>query len=173
MKKNIIGLMLILTVSMSMVSAQQDTKFQAIFLYNFTRQLGWPDTYKTGDIVIKVLGESEVVDELNAFAKNNPVNGQNVVSQATSASNIGKCHIIFIPQAKSNELNTVITSLEGSSTLIVTEQSNLTTKGAGISFIQIKEGDGSSILKYQFNTENISKYKIKVSSNFMTLGLSQ
>lgn len=171
--KNLTIILVVFLLGNNYLFAQQDAKFQAIFLYNFTRQLGWPDDYRSGDIIIKVLGDSDVVEELNNFAKNNPVNGQNVVSKATNTSSIGKCHILFIPASKTTQLASVVSSVKNQSTLIVTESAGQTSKGAGISFVNIKESDGSNILKYQYNVKNISSKNIKVSSNFMTLGIAQ
>lgn len=162
---------LILLLSGSFIKAQE-SKFEAIFLYNFTRQLGWPDSYKSGDIVIKVVGETEIVDQINEFAEGNPVYGQDVVAKSASAGEITECHIVYITEDASDELESIIEEIGDQNILIVTEVANLVTKGAGISFVREIDTAGDKVLKYQYKVDNIKKYDIKVSSDFKSLGIA-
>jgi len=170
MKKIIILFVFTILTSLSFVKAQEN-KFEAIFLYNFTRQLGWPEAYRSGDIIIKVFGETDIVDQINDFAKGNPVYGQNIVAKSTSIDGISDCHIVYITEDKSNELENVIAKIGMQSILIVTEEANLVSKGAGISFTREVDIDGEQILRYQYNTINIKKADIKLSSDFKSLGI--
>ncbi len=169
--KKVSFLLLIILISV-FGALSQNVKFQAIFVYNFTRQLGWPSEYQTGDIVIKVLGQADIVDEINNFAKGNPVYGQNVAAKATTIDDVTNCHILYISEDKSGDLETVISKIGDKSVLIVTAKSNLITKGAGISFVTETDKEGDAILKYQYSATNISKQNIKVSSDFKSLGLA-
>lgn len=152
------------------LSAQEDAKFQAIFLYNFIRQMEWPADYKQGDVLVKVIGDSEIIDELNAYAKEIPINNQKIICQSSTVANLSKCHIVYIPVSKSTELAAVIAKIGNASTLIVTEQAGLTAKGAGISFVRDNE-NGLNVLRYQYNEANITKQKIKVGSGLKELGI--
>jgi len=169
--KKIITFLTISILFIEILSAQ-NTKFQAIFLYNFTRQLGWPSECQTGDIVIKVLGQSEIINDINSFAKGNPVYGQNVVAKLTTIDDVTNCHILFVTDEKSSDLETIIAKVGTKSVLIVTGKSGLTAKGAGISFVSEPDSEGAQILKYQYNVTNITKHNIKVSSDFKSLGES-
>ena len=148
MKKKII-LSVLVGLFFSHIIIAQETKFEAIFLYNFTRQLGWPNSCQTGDIVIKVLGQSEIVDQINNFAKDKPVSGQNVVAQLATIDNISDCHIIFITEEESDKIQSVLTNIGEKSILVVTEKANLISSGAGVSFVKELDSEGDEVLKYQ------------------------
>lgn len=175
LKINIMKTKLFITFLFLVVAFQsfsQEAKFEAIFLYNFTRQLGWPEEYKTGDIQIMVLGSSEIIDQINTFAKDKPISGQNVVAKSTTIDKIENCHILYIPEDKNEQLQEVITKIGDKSVLIVTEKSNQTVNGAGISFTVEKDSEGGEVLRYQYNVDNIKKQNIKVSSDFKSLGIA-
>jgi len=165
--KKIFAVIVLVVVFLNTMNAQ-DTKFEALFVYNFTRQIDWPTDYKSGTFYIKVLGESEIVSELKNFTKDKKVGGtQDITVESVAVGSIGKCHVLFIPTSKSGELSAALAQIAGNSTLVITEQSNLTSKGAGISFI--KDND---VLKYQFNQGNLDKQKLKVGSDLKELGIS-
>jgi hypothetical protein len=161
-------ILIITLIIFSMINIKaQDSKFQAMSVYNFTRTLQWPEDYQKGNFVINFIGDTDLYKELEIFCENKKVRGeQKIILQKNSIETMGKCQIVIISKSRSEKLTEVINSLSGKSTLIITEEANLTTKGAGISFTK-EEG----IVKYQFNTENIKKYNIAVSTSFKQIGI--
>lgn len=147
----------------------QEAKFQAMSVYNFTRTLQWPEEYQKGNFIINFIGDTDLFKELEEFSENKKVRGeQKIIVQKTTLENIGKCHILIISESKNDKLSSVINAISGKSTLLITEEADMTLKGAGVSFT--KE-DG--IVKYQYNTENIKKYNIAVSTSFKQIGIEK
>ena len=143
----------------------QEAKFQAMSVYDFTRMLQWPEEYRQGDFYIKVIGSSDIYDEIKAFTKDKRVRGeQNIVVERVSGNNPGKCHILIVPESESTSLNEILANIDTKGTLVVTQKTGLTHKGAGISFIQ--DGKG----RYRYNLANISDKQITVSTSFKQIG---
>ncbi len=165
MKKTLI-LIIIIIIKIQLISAQ-DAKFKTLIMYNFTKLIDWPS--KDGNFTIYVLGSSDIIKELKSFTTNRKAGGiQTIEVKEIVLNEVGNCNILFIPSSESGNLQAVITKLNGSKTLLITEKSGLTKKGAGISFIN--EG---GTWKYEFNEGNITNKGLKVSSDFKQLGIAK
>ncbi|MDQ3536542.1 MAG: YfiR family protein [Bacteroidota bacterium] len=142
-----------------MVNAQE-YKYHPSFIYNFTKYIEWPASYQSGDFVIAVLGDSPIIQELEKMAENKSVGSQKfVIKKLKSASDIEKCHMLFIPVSKSKDLTQALEKLEGKPTLVVTEKPGM-AKGSGINFIML-EGKW----KFELNKAATEKSNLKVSGD--------
>ena len=149
------------------ISLSQDYKFHSVFIYNFTKYVEWPADYKTGDFVIGVLGKSQLNDYLEAMAKTKTVGSQPLkIKKYNSPSTIDKCHMLFIPVEQSDNLSSVMTSLEGKPTLVITEKDGLGTKGSGINFVQV-----NGRWKFELNEAAVLAQNLKVSGELKRLAI--
>ncbi len=143
----------------------QDAKFQALIIYNFTKLLDWPD--KSGDFVIEVVGNAELAKELSDFTKTRRVAGmQNIIVNKVLPAEVSNAQIVVVGIADSDKLENIIANAGDRNTLIVTEKSGLTKKGAGIS---LKKEKG--VWQFQYDEQNIKKYGLKISADFRELGV--
>ncbi len=143
-----------------MVNAQE-YKYHPSFIYNFTKYIEWPASYQSGDFVIAVLGDSPIIQELEKMAENKSVGSQKfVIKKLKSASDIEKCHMLFIPVSKSKDLTQALEKLEGKPTLVVTEKPGMANQGSGINFIML-EGKW----KFELNKAATEKSNLKVSGD--------
>lgn len=144
-----------------------NSKFKAIFIYNFTKYIEWPKTYRNGDFVIGVIGKTPLYQELVKMAKTKKVANQPLkIIKYNSLNDLQKCHIIYLSKGESFEIGAVIKKIKSNSTLIITEQSGLADKGAGINFI-VK----NNRLKFELNKNNVEQHKLKISSNLEALAI--
>ncbi|MEM7549756.1 MAG: YfiR family protein [Bacteroidota bacterium] len=151
----------------SQLTYAQDYKFHSVFIYNFTRYIEWPDSYKVDDFVIGVLGKTQLMDQLDVMAKTRTVGNQKIsIKRFNKPSDIGKCHMLFVPADKSSELEAIKESLNNSPTLIITEQEGLGSEGSGINFIQV---DGR--WKFELNESAVVDHNLKVSSELKKLAI--
>lgn len=147
----------------------QDIKFQAMSVYNFTRTLQWPEEYQKGNFIISFVGETELYKELIDYTEDKKVRGeQKIVIQKSSVENIDKSHMVIVSKAKNDKLKEIIEKTAGTGALIITEEEGQTVNGAGISF---SKEDG--FVKYEFNTANIKKTGISVSTSFKQIGIEK
>lgn len=149
-------------------SEEANAKIKAIYIYNFTKYIEWPDTYKEGNFVVGVLGTSiPLVNELNKMASSKTVGTQKFeIRSVTSPAECAKCHIVYILSDNSGQLSDVLGKVKGKSALIVTDKSGLATKGAAINFFI----DGNK-QKIELNRSNIEKYKLKVASTLVEMSV--
>jgi len=113
----------------------QDDKFKALMIYNFTRVIGWPADYTQGNFVMQVIGESQVLKELTNIAQTKKVGAQNIeVKGISSPSEMGKCHIIYVPSSSNKFLPEILAQTSSNATLIITDKKGLNEKGSCINF---------------------------------------
>ncbi len=159
---------MILFSGFKMVSVDTNSKMKAIFIMNFTKLIEWPQPYRQGNFVVGVIGDSPLYPELVKMSKTKKVANQSLqVVKFNSSSEIQKCHIIYVSRNKSENMNAVLEKVKQNSTLIITEKNGLVDKGAGINFI-VKDNRQ----KFELNKKNVEKYKLKVSSNLVSLAFT-
>ena len=135
---------------------------------NFTKMIEWPKSYREGNFVVGVIGDSPLYTELTKMAKTKKVSNQSLqIKKFNTIKDIGKCHILYVSRNKSQEISSVLKKVKSNSTLIITEKQGLVDKGAGINFI-IK----NNRQKFELNKKNVEKYKLKVSSNLEALAFT-
>ncbi|MGZ4035604.1 MAG: YfiR family protein [Bacteroidia bacterium] len=173
MKKILFILVSVLLLSSWMVvmpdqSEEANAHVKAIYIYNFTKYIEWPENYKEGNFVVGVLGtNAPLINELNKMAQSKTVGTQKFeIKNVTSLADVAKCHIIYILTDNSSQLSDVIGKVKGKSALIVTDKIGLATKGAAINFII----DGNK-QKIELNRSNLEKYKLKVASTLVEMSV--
>jgi len=117
MKKIIYLLLLTLGVS-QMVSAQNSARYEALFVYNFTRYIQWPNS-NSQEFVIGILGKSDIYSELQPISVNKKIGSSPIVlKQFSSASEVSKCQILIISGEASSQVALLASQLQGKNTLI-------------------------------------------------------
>ena len=175
MKKLIsIVLIVILTISTaftpttSSLNTDTNAKIKAVFIYNFTKYIEWPEEYKTGEFTIGILGEnSALFSELDKMSKVKKVSNQSfVIKSFTDPSQLDNPHILYIPEDSTDQLKKAIDRLKGKSTLIVTEKPGLAKQGSAINFVV-----QGSRQKFELNKANVTQRNLKVASALENLAI--
>jgi hypothetical protein len=157
--------LIILSSGFKLAGVDTNSKMKAIFIMNFTKLVEWPEKYREGSFVIGVVGESPLYTELVKMSKTKKVANQSLmVKRFKAASEITKCHIVYVSREKSTDITGIVNKVKTNSTLIITEKQGLVDKGAGINFV-VK----NNRQKFELNKGNVEKYKLKVSSNLEAL----
>jgi hypothetical protein len=141
---------------------------KAIFIMNFARYIEWPESYREGNFVVGVVGNSPLYTELIKMAKTKKVANQTLeIRKYETINQIANCHILYVSNNKSQEISSVVTQVKPNSTLIVTAKQGLVDRGSGINFV-VK----NNRQKFELNKKNVEKKKLKVSSNLEALAFS-
>lgn len=74
-RRMIITTLLFLFVS-SIATNAQNEKFKALFLYNFIKNIEWPQAYKQGDMIIGVMGNTPIIKELETITSSQKAGNQ-------------------------------------------------------------------------------------------------
>lgn len=163
MIRKTIALILLASGSFLIGHAQVNTVSQAqsMFIYNFSRLIQWPASYNTGEFVIGVMGNNDLLNTLTSYVANKKVGSQPItVKGFNNPADITKCHILFVGNTKVGKLNEILASVQGYNNLIITERKGMVDSGSAIDFFM--EGDK---LKFVMNTQNAQKYKLVVSKS--------
>ncbi|MBN2523718.1 MAG: YfiR family protein [Bacteroidales bacterium] len=143
----------------------QEEKYIGLFLYNFTKYFDWPETVKSGDFVIEVLGHKSVYDELLRITANKKIGNQNiVVKNPETPEAIGKCHIMFVGHWHSRHLPVILNKLSNHPSLIITEMEGLLDQGSAINFV-IRDGT----IKFEMKISNVNSHNIKTDQRIREL----
>ncbi|MCC5930568.1 MAG: YfiR family protein [Cyclobacteriaceae bacterium] len=166
--KNVLKTSLFVFLMMLCVHAQaQKYNYYQIFMYNFTKYIQWPEESLKGDFVIGVLGNNELVGNLEKMAESKTVGNQKIRIQVlNSPSDAANCHMVFIPDNRSKMFEDVNVATEGKPVLVITEKQGLGNMGSSINFIVV---DGK--LKFELNRGATEKANLKVAGDLAKLAI--
>ncbi|HBH21805.1 MAG TPA: DUF4154 domain-containing protein [Cytophagales bacterium] len=138
-----------------------------MFIYNFTKYIQWPSRAIQNDFVIGVMGKHEIFSELEGMAATKKMNGKSLKVQVfDDAEQIGKCHILFIPDGKSKHLEEILAKTSNQNTLIIAERNGLTKEGSAIHFIVVNRK-----LNLELDRAAADKANLKVSGDLAKLAI--
>ena len=168
MKRFFISFIFIVLTSLAAFSQVGIPRAQALFIFNFSRLIEWPASYRNGPFVIGILGTSTVSEELITYTKGKKVGVQDIqVVNFKTVQEISFCHILFVPFSRSKQLAEIASSMQGKSILIITEKNGALNEGSAINFIVFEDK-----LKFELKPENASRYGIKVSSKLTEMSMA-
>ncbi len=123
MRKFVLFLGAVLFFQFNVEGSNQLEKYQVNFIYNFTRQIQWPNLHNHAEFVIAVLGKNHpLTAELQKSVGDRKVGGRDIkIVEFSTVEEIGFCHMLFVPNNRTNHLKRISDSLSGSPVVLVTE----------------------------------------------------
>ena len=163
------SLLLLLIFCIPCIKAQDPVNYavHANIIYRFTKYVNWPDSKKSGDFVIGIVGDTRLYDELKRFVPNKTVGTQKIVLRRLSSS-VSKynCHILFISDDARQSLKKIVTATEGEPILLVSETNGFAGKGSCINFAIASER-----LRLEINRDNIEERGLEIATELLSLGV--
>ncbi len=130
---------------------------QAIFIYNFTKLIAWPETRKENQFIIGILGNFETFNALKEHTKQKSVSGRNIlVKYFRKASEVDACHMLMIASSEMKEFASIVGKAETESILLIGEKIGAIDEGAAINLLLV----GGKI-KYEMKSSNLTKCQLK------------
>ena len=75
----------------------------ANIIYHFTKYINWPESKRTGDFIIGIVGETPLYDSLRNFIADKSAGDQKIVVKMYSHSEaVYNCQILFISDEESS-----------------------------------------------------------------------
>jgi len=162
--RNKFRILMIILIFSSALSNAQDEKFKAIFIYNFTKHVNWPQ--KQGNFVIIVAGNDPITAEIQSIALKKTVGIAKIeVKTARTSSDITACHILYVPQTKPEDLALYAAKAKDMNILLVTDNKDACLKGSCINFV-----NSGGKISFEISRSNIESNGLKVSGDLMQLG---
>lgn len=151
------------------IQAADDTpsKIKATFIYNFTKYIEWPPSYKQGNFIIGIVGNTPLFKDLSIMAATKKAGSQPFEIQSfPNVSAISKCHLLFVASDNAANIKEITNKIKGYSTLIVAEKPGCAKAGAAINFV-IQENKQ----RFELNKANAEKYNLKIGSSLAGLAI--
>jgi YfiR/HmsC-like len=146
------------------ISAQQArTEYQvkAAFLLQFLKFVEWPDGLPkdfNGRWVIGIVGDNPIGNELNRLGLGQVVQGRNIqVRRILTGEDPRACHILFIGDSEKWRLPSILTSLRGSSVLVVADMGHFIESGE---MIQVTSEDSHIRLVIDVGAKSTARLKV-------------
>lgn len=149
-----------------MNAGAQEEKYIGLFVYNFTKYFDWPESSKTGDFIIEVIGHKSVADELSRLTTGKKLGNQSIVVRHLDnvAGMSGRAHIVFVGHWQSRFMADVISRVGNNAVLLITEMEGMLSKGSAINFI-IRDG----AIKFEMKASNVAAYNLKTDQRIREL----
>jgi len=161
------AILAVILFSVIIAQAQPDHLLKSVFIYNFGTLIEWPASYKSGQFVIGVYGNTPTYNELVKMSSQKKIGSQSIsVKKISSTSEATGCHLVLISPDKAGETANMQKAIGSKSTLIVTDKAGAAKEGAGISFTQV-----SSKIRFELNKANCAKQNLKISGNLEKLAI--
>jgi hypothetical protein len=155
----------------SMLWAQTATReynIKAAFLFNFTRFINWPAAAfegATAPFIIGILGDDPFGPTIDATVKGENYQGHPmVVERYKSVKDMKPCHILFVPNQDSLDLQEILKSPTLKNTLTVGERPNFVPTGG---IIRLKNENNK--VKLQINPAAAKAAELSISSQLLRL----
>lgn len=151
----------------SILSWGQTAKFHSGFIYHFTKYIEWPTDMRTGDFVIAIVGQNDVIPFLEKLATVKKAGTQKmIIKRCSSVVEAKGAHIIFLSDSKLSQFPTAQVQAQTNNSLLLTDQSGYGKKGAMINFV-----DKAGRMQFEINKKAIKSTKIKVSEQLLKLAI--
>jgi len=144
---------------------------KATYLYNFARFVKWPETVPAGkgdSFSVCVLGQDPFGTILDSTLAGEALDGKPVVLRRLSKPHdAGECRILFISSAEEKHLKEILTELDVSGVLTVSDMPGFTRRGGMIQFVL--EGDK---VRFEINLSSAESARLVLSSELLKVATS-
>jgi YfiR/HmsC-like len=169
------ALMFILLFAGTVLLAQQqkpsEYQVKATYLYNFGRFVKWPApvlSAKGASFAVCVLGQDPFGSILDSTLAGETLDGKPVVLHRFSKpQDLAECRILFISSNEAKHLDEILTALDESGILTVSDMPDFTRRGGMIQFVL--EGDR---VRFEINLASAQSAKLVLSSELLKVAAS-
>ncbi len=143
-----------------------NAKVKAIFLYNFSKYVEWPEKMASGRFKIAIYGDYPALEEeLIRMSKIKRRGDRSFeILNFDSADDIIMTHILFVVKDRGADIEDITKKLKRSPTLLVTEGDGLINRGAHINLYYENNKQ-----KLEINPSNFDARGLKVSNELVSI----
>ena len=166
-----ISLLSLLFTCLSLFAQASTDNQKADYIYNFIQYVEWSGGQDNNQVVIGVIGDTEVYSHLEQKVNSNNIDKPIQIrsfnnADALLSSNSALCHILFISKSQ-NISSSNLEALASKSILLVGEKSGFTQQGGLINFVETRTGG----LKFEINQSKMINYGFKVSPQLLRIAI--
>jgi hypothetical protein len=145
--------------------AGKPTEYQvkAAYLYNFGRFVEWPAHADGDGFGICVIGRDPFGQTLDSAVAGQSINGRGVVTRRLPGiAEAAGCRILFISASEDAQVNRILSTLQNTSVLTVSDMPRFTERGGMVQFIQ----DGNRV-RFEINRAVAERAGLTLSSELL------
>ena len=168
----VVGLVFFVTTGL-LAQQPKPSEYQvkATYLYNFGRFVKWPGTVPPGkgdSFSVCVIGLDPFGSVLDSTLAGEALDGKPVVLRRISKpQDAGECRILFISSTEEKHLNEILTALDRSGVLTVSDMPGFTRRGGMIQFVL----DGDRV-RFEINLTSTESARLTLSSELLKVAVS-
>jgi uncharacterized protein DUF4154 len=145
-----------------------ENQVKAVFLYNFTKYVGWPPEAFAADsalLNVCVLGRDPFGPALEATLRGESVNERSLAARhVSSVEEVAGCQILFISDSEERELAAILRGVAGKPILTVGEMDKFAESGGMIRLRKIENK-----IRLEINEASAARAGLKISSQLLKL----
>lgn len=156
------------TSTRAQASPPIEYQVKAAFLFNFAKFVEWPPGTLQSEkdpIILCVFGHDPFGSTLDEIVRGKTINNREVLARRIfELSELKSCQLVFLSNMEDKRLSEVLSSLKGTSALVVGEGEGFAGRGGGIQFfLEDKK------LRFAVNVDAIQRAHLTVSSKLLAL----
>jgi hypothetical protein len=159
------------TTSTGIGGDASEERVKAAYLYRFPNYVEWPASAfakPESPYVIAVLGDDNIVDELNRISASRMINSRPVAIKKLQGSELAAgIHLLFIGRSERSRIPQLARQAIGKPILIVTETDGALAQGSMINF---RIADDR--VRFEVSLDSTEKAELKLSARLLALALS-
>jgi hypothetical protein len=159
------------TVLLAQQPKPSEYQVKATYLYNFGRFVKWPGTVPAGkgdSFSVCLIGQDPFGSILDSTLAGEALDGKPVVLRRISKpQDAGECRILFISSTEEKHLSEILTALDQSGVLTVSDMPGFTRRGGMIQFVL--EGDR---VRFEINLASAESARLVLSSELLKVAAS-
>jgi hypothetical protein len=151
-------------------SGPTENEIKSAYLYNFGKFVKWPPkaTSVAEFFTICVLGDDTFGSTLETTIARESINGKRVlVKRLAKPQETTNCHILFISSSQQSRLKEILTELESTSVLTVSDMPEFTRRGGMIQFV-VEENK----VRFEVNLTSAERTGLTLSSQLLKVAIS-
>ncbi len=142
-------------------------KMKAVFVFNFTKYIQWPDNDTSETFEIAIIGNSNIINPLKEIAKNKLINKKKIkIISCKDIQDINIPHILFISTSEKKNLDKILQKVKNKNILTISDSKEFANKGVTINFVIVK-----GKIKFEINTHAIESTGLQISSQLLKLAI--
>jgi hypothetical protein len=166
-RKTIVITVIALLLSVKIFAQVDVSKAEALFVYNFTKGISWPETSLKGEFVIGVVGDRDLYNELDVLTKNKNVGANKIsVKYFGKPNEITNSHILIVGDKFAASFDQIKSSVGTFPSLFINTKDGMALKGSGINFRLFDDK-----MKFVMNTSNIKSKGLTVDSRLEKMAI--
>jgi hypothetical protein len=143
-----------------------DQQIKAVFVYNFSHFVDWPETAFSADtepFLIGVVGNDGLAALLEDVVRGEQVDGRPIqVRRFRAAEHIGGVHLLFVDRSEGARLEQITRLVKGRGTLTVSDLDDATRRGAMIQLANV-----NNKIRVRINVDSARAAGLSVNSNLL------